>query len=197
MLNELFIQLYDIGAIKFGSFKLKSGLTSPFYIDLRETISFPKLLIEISEAIWAKISHLHFERLCGVPYTALPFATYLSVTYNKPMIMRRKEQKEHGTKKIIEGVFAQNHTCLVIEDLISSGISILETIAPIEEAGMQVRDVAVFLDREQGGRQKLQAKGYQLHSVATLSQLVEILHAQGRLDAKTKELIENFKNASH
>lgn len=187
MTDELILQLYDIGAIKFGAFTLKSGISSPFYIDLRETVSFPKLLKALSESMWGKVSSLQFDRICGVPYTAIPFASCLSVAHEKPMVMRRKEAKEYGTKKIIEGVFAKDHTCLIIEDLITTGSSIFETIAPIEEAGMTVRDAVVFLDREQGGRQRLEEKGIHLHSVFTLTQMIEILKRHHRLGNDKRE----------
>jgi uridine monophosphate synthetase len=176
MSDKLLLKLQEIGAIKFGNFTLKSGISSPLYIDLRETISFPPLLKEITEALWNKISELKFDRICGVPYTAIPFASCLSILHSKPMVMRRKEIKEHGTKKLIEGVFEPGHTCLIVEDLITSGASIFETIAPVEQAGMQVRDIVVFLDREQGGRQRLEEKGYRLHSVATMTQLLRTLN---------------------
>jgi orotate phosphoribosyltransferase len=192
MLTDVFLQLYDIGAVKFGTFTLKSGITSPFYIDLRECISFPHLLKNVSELIWKKVANLQFDRICGVPYTALPFASYLSIAYDKPMIMRRKESKEHGTKKIIEGVYSKGQICLIIEDLITSGSSIFETVEPIEQAGMQVSDIAVFLDREQGGRGRLEEKGYRLHSVATLTQMLDILHLNKRLDAATKQSTLEF-----
>jgi uridine monophosphate synthetase len=194
MMKDTVLKLYDIGAIKFGSFVLKSGIVSPIYIDLRESISYPPLLKEISELMWKKVAHKPFDRLCGVPYTALPMASYLSVAYNCPMIMRRKEAKDYGTKKIIEGVYSQDHTCVILEDLITSGASIFETIAPIEEAGMKVQDVVVFLDREQGGRGKLESKGYQLHSVITLSHVLDLLFENGRINDETRKSTIEFLN---
>ena len=180
MIETILLNLYDIGAIKFGNFTLKSGVSSPFYIDLREVVSFPSLLKNISETLWNKVSHLSFDRICGVPYTAIPFASCLSLLHDKPMVLRRKEAKEHGTKKIIEGVFQPGQTCLIIEDLITSGASIFETITPLEAAGMQVSDIAVFLDREQGGRQRLEEKGYHLHSVTTLTDMIHVLKKHSR-----------------
>ena len=105
------------------------------------------------------------------------------------MVMRRKEQKNHGTKKLIEGVFSKGQVCVIFEDLITSGSSILETIEPLEEVGMVVRDIAIFLDREQGGRKRLEDKGYRVHSVVTISELLEILHAHQRLDSEAKDKI--------
>jgi uridine monophosphate synthetase len=193
-LKEIILQLYDIGAIKFGSFLLKNGDLSPIYIDLRESISYPPLLKAIAEQLWKKIGSKKFDKICGVPYTALPLASYLSIAYDIPMVMRRKEQKDHGTKKIIEGVFSTGQVCLILEDLITSGASILETISPIEEAGMKVHDVAVFLDRQQGGCKRLEGKGYRVHSATTLSEMLKILHSNQRLDSEMRDKILAYTN---
>lgn len=189
MLNQIILQLHEIGAIKFGSFTLKSGQTSPIYIDLRETISYPQLMKQIADIMWNKIHLCFFDRLCGVPYTALPLVSYLSVAHNVPMVMRRKEAKDYGTKKIIEGVFSQGHRCLIFEDLITSGASVMETILPLEQAGLTVHDIVVFLDREQGGRENLESKGYQVHSIVTMSAILEILTAANKIDAATRERV--------
>lgn len=191
-MKEIVLQLYDIGAIKFGSFTLKSGIVSPIYIDLRESISYPPLLKAIAESMWRKVAGKRFDRICGVPYTALPIASYLSIEHNCPMVMRRKEAKEHGTRKLIEGVFERNHTCLVLEDLITSGASIFETIAPLEEAGIKVSDVVVFLDREQGGRRRVEEKGYAFHAVTTMHQLLGTLADNGKISKQVKEEVTAF-----
>ena len=73
-------------------------------------------------------NHLKFDLLCGVPYGAIPLATTISMEMDKPMIFKRKDAKDHGLKNMIEGVFAPNDSCLLIDDVISSGISIIETI---------------------------------------------------------------------
>lgn len=191
-MKHLIMELFDIGAIKFGNFILKSGVESPIYIDLRETISYPPLLQKIAEAMWQKAQGLSFDRLCGVPYTALPIVSYLSIEYGIPMVLRRKEAKAYGTKKIIEGVFDINQTCLVFEDLISSGASVLETILPLHEAGLHVRDVIVFLDREQGGKERLEKEGCTVHSVCTMTEMLTLLHAAGKISADQNEKVRAF-----
>lgn len=191
-MKEIVLKLHDIGAIKSGRFTLKSGIVSPIYIDLRESISYPLLLQSISEEMWKKTAHKKFDRVCGVPYTALPMASYLSIKYQCPMVMRRKEAKDYGTKKIIEGVFEKDHNCLVLEDLITSGASIMETITPLEDVGMQVSDIVVFLDRQQGGQKKVEDKGYCLHSVVTMEQVMAILQENQRVSSDTAECINQF-----
>lgn len=192
MKEELIIELYRIGCVKFGEFTLKSGQLSPIYIDLRLLVSHPQLLKKIARAIWQKVEGLHFDLVCGVPYTALPIATALSIEYNIPMVMRRKEAKDYGTKKLIEGSFAQGQSCLIIEDLITSGLSIFETIQPLEAAGLTVKDIVVLLDREQGGAKKLKDKNYHLHSVLKINDLLEVLHNNHFLESNVVEKVKNF-----
>lgn len=192
----LLLDLYQIGAIKFGDFKLKSGIQSPIYVDLRLVVSYPKLLDRIAERMWEKVGHLEFQRVCGVPYTALPMATALSLKYNVPMVMRRKEAKNYGTKKLIEGAFELGQNCLVVEDLVTSGMSVFETIGPLEEAGLKVTDVIVLLDREQGGRKNIEGRGVNLHALFTISELLELLEQEKRIETHTVEAVQQFIKAN-
>jgi orotate phosphoribosyltransferase len=183
--QQLSQRLHEIQAIKFGNFTLKSGIESPIYIDLRLIISYPGLLQDIGEAIWNKISHIPFDLLCGVPYTALPIATAISLKHQKPMLMRRKEAKGYGTKKEIEGVYSLGQQCMIIEDLITSGASILETTGPLQSEGLRISHAAVLIDREQGGRQYLKDKGIEVHSVMTISALLNNLQENGKINQDT------------
>ncbi len=172
---ELIDQLFKIGAVKFGTFTLKSGIESPFYIDLRLIVSYPKLLKSLSEELWSLAQKLPHDRICGVPYTALPIASYLCVEKEVPMLLKRKEAKKYGTKQLVEGVFSENETCLLIEDIVTSGKSIFETIEPLEEMGLKIQDILVLIDREQGGRKVITKRGYGLHALFTISEILERL----------------------
>lgn len=195
-LKELAIELYRCGAIRFGSFTLKSGKISPYYIDLRLSVSFPSLLKKIADLFAEKSSPCNFDCLCGVPYTALPFATALSLQLHKPMLMRRKERKEYGLRKLIEGAFQEGNCCLVIEDLVTTGGSVLETVQDLETEGLCVQDILVLIDRQQGARQHLEDKGYRLHTVFTVMELIKILEIEEEIPRSLAQEVKDYIQCS-
>ncbi|XP_075222950.1 rudimentary-like isoform X2 [Lycorma delicatula] len=136
-----------------------------------------EILIEFSSE-----RNITCDGLCGVPYTALPIATLMSVKLNQPMVMRRKEAKSYGTKKLVEGHFNTEEKILIVEDVVTSGSSILETYNDLIQSGLVVTDAVVVVDRQQGGTANLQKNGIKIHPLITLSQVMDILHAAGKVD---------------
>jgi len=190
--HDLALQLFDIGAIRFGSFTLKSGMQSPIYLDLRLTVSYPNILNAIADILYQSMQSSNFDLLCGVPYTALPFATVISVQQNVPMVMRRKEKKEYGMGKIIEGVYRTNQRCLIVEDIITSGSSISETADALRTVGLVVEDAVVLVDRMQGGVQSLQRRNIDVQSIFNLMQILQILRHANRIESCVFERIQVF-----
>jgi uridine monophosphate synthetase len=194
MKKEIALDLHKIGAIKFGEFKLKSGIMSPIYIDMRVIVSHPTILRKIGNAMIEITKNLKFDRIAGIPYTGLPIATAMSLEMNWPMIYMRKETKDYGTKKKIEGQFEKGMTALIVDDLITTGASKFETIQPFEDEGLKVKDIVVLVDREQGGARVLKEKGYALHSVLGANELLDHLHAAKKMDDDDYKTAKNFIN---
>ncbi|PIS02199.1 MAG: orotate phosphoribosyltransferase [Chlamydiae bacterium CG10_big_fil_rev_8_21_14_0_10_42_34] len=192
MIRSLIHKLFEIGAVKFGEFKLKSGITSPIYIDLRLTISNPKLIVTISELMHEAIRGCKMDLICGVPYTALPFATAISIQHTIPMVLRRKEKKEYGTGKLIEGIYQPGQQCVIIEDVITSGQSIFETIVPLSKEGLVVEDIVVLVDREQGGRKYIESKGFKVHPICTITMIVDELLKEKKINEETAHSVQDF-----
>ncbi|HRQ32269.1 MAG TPA: orotate phosphoribosyltransferase [Anaerolineales bacterium] len=181
-LHALADGLLEAGCIKFGEFTLKSGLASPIYIDLRRIITHPKLLADIAQAYLPLLSTLHFSRIAGLPYAAIPIATAISLAGNYPMIYPRKEAKSYGTKAEIEGEYHAGETVVVIDDLATTGGSKFEAIEKLTGAGLVVKDVVVLIDRQSGAKESLAGAGYSLHAVLTIGQLLEYWDKTGKVE---------------
>lgn len=178
---ELADELLASECIKFGSFTLKSGLKSPFYIDLRQIIAFPSLLGRVAAAYADILLKLEFDRLAALPYAAIPIATAISLRGNYPMIYPRKEAKEYGTRAEIEGIYKAGETVVLIDDLATTGGSKFEAIEKLNSAGLTVRDVVVLIDRESGAREALSSAGLHLHAVMTITQMLDHFEQSGKL----------------
>ena len=196
-LSALADGLLDAGCIKFGEFTLKSGLKSPIYIDLRQIITYPKLLEQIGQAYLPLLNELKFERLAGLPYAAIPIATAISLAGNYPMIYPRKDAKAYGTKAEIEGEYHAGETAVIIDDLATTGGSKFEANEKLSGAGLLVKDVVVLVDRQSGAKESLEQAGYAMHAVLTISALLEYWESNGKVDkekiAATREFLKQNK----
>ena len=194
--SSLITGLADLGAVKFGTFTLASGMQSPIYIDLRLLVSQPKLLAQAAEAYAALLAGLPCDRIAGVPYAALPIGTAVALAADKPLIYPRKEAKAHGLGKDIEGAWQPGERVIVIEDLITKGGSTLQTVERLRAVGLQVEHVIVLIDREQGGVANLAAAGVTAHAVFTVSTVLDTLVQKGKLaETKRQEVLQFIRTA--
>jgi len=191
--GDLVQRLHQIGAVRFGRFTLKSGIDSPFYVDLRVVISHPDVLSRIGQLMADLVRPCRPDRIAGIPYAGLPLAVATSLAGGFPLVYPRREEKAYGTRRRIEGAFEPGEQVVVIDDIITDGASKFEAIEPLEAAGLVVRDLVILIDREQGGAERLAAKGYALHAVLTISQCFEELERRGAADpaalAESREFV--------
>ena len=195
--KEIALDLYEIGALKFGDFTFKSGIQSPMYMDLRLFVSYPKVLKKVAKAYGMMIKPLKYDRLAGIAYAALPIAGAVSLEMEKPWIYMRKEglAKGYGLKKAIEGEYEKDDVVVMIDDLITKGDSKFEVIEPFQRSGLVIKDFVVLIDYEKGGSASLKEKGYDLHAFLTMREVVEIMKAAGKLDAeKYRQCLEFLKS---
>ena len=164
--------LKRIGAVKFGEFVLSSGKKSNVYVDLRKLPSYPEAFREIVWAMAERAGKIDFDLLCGVAVGGLPLATAVAYEMGKPLIYVRKERKEHGTKKIIEGDFKPGAKVLVVDDVATTGGSILRAVNALRSAGLVVEHALVVVDRLEGAEGALRRAGVMLLSLVTLKDLI-------------------------
>ncbi|KAH7664919.1 orotate phosphoribosyltransferase family protein, partial [Aphelenchoides avenae] len=198
MATEILRRLDELEAFKLGNFTLKTGVKgNPIYVDLRVQISSPETFKATSASFCEKIraEKLEFEYIAGAPYGAVPMASWVCDRLNKPLIFVRQQAKTHGTKKLIDGVFKTGQKVLVIEDVVTSGSSVLETVEVLKNAGLHCTDVVCQMDRQQGGRERLASKGINLFSLMTMESILDYLETTAKKITREKrqEIVEALK----
>ncbi len=175
--------LVELGCVQFGQFTLKSGLKSPFYLDLRRLASDPRLLRLAAGAYLDVLRDVKGERIAALPYAALPLGAAVAVLGGRSLIYPRREVKDYGTGHAVEGLFLPGETAIILDDLATTGSSKFEAAAKLEAAGLQVRDVVVLIDRGSGAAAELANRGLQLHAALHLPALLQFWRAEGLVDA--------------
>lgn len=190
--------LYKIDAVKFGVYQLSSGKQSPYYIDLRIIPSFPDAFREIcdyySQQITTEIGLKNFNRIAGVPIAGIPFASQVAYNLQKPFLYVRKDIKQYGRERRVEGILISGDKVLLIDDLLTTGLTLKNSADAVKAEGGIVTDVVVFLDREEGGKQLLESNGIKVHALLNISEVAKTLFEIGAIDRDNlKTILKQIK----
>ena len=186
--------LYQNDAIKFGNFKLSSGKDSPYYIDLRVVPSFPhqfrKMIKALQSSISEKIGFDNFDCIASVPTSGLVIASALAIETVKPLIYIRQKPKDYGTENVIEGKIAVGSRVLLVDDVGTTGLSLLNAIKVLKASKMIVTDAFTIINRFEGARELLASENVRLYEITDILALTSTLHKSGLLDVEIFEQIK-------
>ncbi|MGC8666006.1 MAG: orotate phosphoribosyltransferase [Conexivisphaera sp.] len=193
--KELATILVGLGALRFGDFTLTSGRRSPYYIDLRLLPSYPSALERIADMYVAVMENeigVSGLKVAGIPTAGLPLATAVSLRARLPLIYVRETPKLHGEMKMIEGVLSEGDEVVLIDDLATTGGSLLKAASAVRASGGHVAHAVVLIDREEGGSENLASAGIELHAVSRISDLLSWLEAVGGIPADKVDTIKEY-----
>ncbi len=198
LMKQVGILLIKNNAVKFGDYILTSGKRSPYYIDLRQTISSPITMDWIANSLTRivvnEIGITRIDKILGVPTAGVPFATVVSQKLGIPLIYYRQARKEHGVRKKVEGILDRNDRVLIVDDLITTGDSVIEAAEVVRDQGGVVNEMVVLLDREQGGEENLRKSRIEPHLLFKITDAMHWLHSVHLIsDDIYKTLIQYLK----
>jgi len=187
--------LHQSGIIKFGDFTLASGKKSSYYVDLRLIPSYPhqfRILIKyLQNDITENIGLSNFDSFVSVPTGGLVIASALAIETVKPIIYVRSKPKDYGTSKSIEGLIREGMSVLMIDDVATTGGSVVNAIKLLKEAKIKVTDAYVIVNRMEGADEALKELGVKLHAITNVIQITQELYQQKLVD---KIILEKVKD---
>lgn len=190
--------LHEKGIIKFGDFTLASGKKSSYYVDLRLVPSYPlefrKMIKYLENQIVQDIGLDNFDSIVSVPTGGLVIASALAVETVKPLIYVRSKPKDYGTSKSVEGKIHDNMRAVMIDDVATTGGSVLNAIGTLKKVNVDVKDAYVIVNRMEGADKALLELGVKTHSILNILQITEALYEQNLLD---KTVLEKVKEQIH
>ena len=189
--------LYDSGCIKFGSFKIKSGAVSPYYIDMARLLSKPKQLCTVADVAAETIRGImvgeRIDKLASIELKGALIVPSIACRVDLPCVIVRKEDKAYGVTGRIAGAdVAQDDNILFFDDVVSEGLSKIEGIKPLLQLGAQVKQLMVVVDREQGGKENLEKAGYKVHALAKISEVVDALLKTGKISSEQAKTVLDY-----
>lgn len=165
--------LLRAGCLLRGEFRLSSGGTSSYYVDVRKLYSHPREAKVVAGELAEVAEKRGCEVIAGVETGGLPLATMVAFILDKPLVYVRKKPKEHGTQRLVEGDESVRGLAILIDDVATTGSSLLRAAGVLRDAGFRVENALVVVDREEGAAQSLARSGLTLHSLVTLRELLE------------------------
>ena len=190
--------LHQKGIIKFGDFTLASGKKSSYYVDLRLVPSYPHqfrtMIKYLQNNITESVGLSSFDSLVSVPTGGLVIASALAIETVKPLIYVRSKPKDYGTSKSVEGQIHEGMKVVMIDDVATTGGSVVNAIKSLKEANIAIEDVYVIVNRMEGADESLKELGVKLHSITNVMQITQALHEQKLVDDDILEKVRNQIN---
>jgi len=195
--SEVALALFHSGALKFGEFRLKSGVVSPYYVDLTWLLSSPGdfscVVDAAAEEIRKVTASTKVDKLASIELKGALLLPSIAGKLNLPCFVVRKQEKEYGvTGRIAGGNVTRGDRILFFDDVVTDAESKLEGVKPLELLGARIEVIMVVVDREQGGRERLEKLGYSFHSLTTISKLVSDLQRSKQLSQRQAETVLNY-----
>ena len=189
--------LYSSGCLKFGSFKIKSGAMSPYYIDLARLLSSPKKLCFIADLAAEQVRQImvsdRIDKLASIELKGALMLPSIACKVNLPCVVVRKEEKAYGVTGRIAGAdVAKGDNILFFDDVISEGLSKVEGIKPLQELGGNVKHLLVVVNREQGGKENLEKLGFRVHALAKISEIADSLYLNKHISKEQADDVLDF-----
>jgi orotate phosphoribosyltransferase len=203
-INTLYMKLWDANILEICDIKLKNKTDSKYYCDMRKILSFPDLLKDvfaytIKRFIFYKDNkdnkdNITYDLIAGVPMGGIPYATLLSSKLELPLILPRSSIKNYGKQNEIDGYFKLCQKVILVEDVITTGAGILNTIKILERNGLQVSLIIVLMDRCEGGIDYIESKGYKIFPIFSMANFIICLNQGGKITEYDYEIIMNHSN---
>jgi len=193
--KEFSIFLHQNDIIKFGDFTLASGKKSSYYIDLRLVASFPHIFRKMTKNLQKLISEKtgldNFDSLVAVPTGGLVIGSALAIETVKPLIYVRDKPKDYGTTKSIEGKIFSGMKVVLIDDVITTGNSVINAIKQLKDAGLSISDVYVIINRLEGANNTLELEKVNLYQLTDVLEITTILFQEKLV---SKEILDKINN---
>ncbi|MBT6838674.1 MAG: orotate phosphoribosyltransferase [Nitrosopumilus sp.] len=193
-MKEFVIFLHQKEIIKFGDFTLASGKNSSYYVDLRLVPSYPhefRMMVKhLENQITEDIGLDNFESIVSVPTGGLVIASALAIETVKPLIYVRSKPKNYGTSKSVEGKIHDGMKVVMIDDVATTGGSVVNAIKSLTDVNIPVKDAYVIVDRMEGANEAFAELGVKMHSILNILQITEILYEQKMIGI---EILEKVK----